>query len=48
MRVFSVVLLVLCGTVFVTSPAGLLSRLTPDWMNGTFWAVVILIYYLLL
>lgn len=47
MRVFSVVLLVLCGTVFVTSPAGLLDRLTPDWMNGTFWAIVILIYYLL-
>ncbi|MBQ6053447.1 MAG: carbon starvation protein A [Clostridia bacterium] len=47
MRVFSVVLLVLCGTVFVTSPAGLLDRLTPEWMNGTFWAIVILIYYLL-
>ena len=47
MRVFSVVLLVLCGTVFVTSPAGLLDSLTPGWMNGTFWAVVILIYYLL-
>ena len=47
MRLFSVVLLVLCGTVFVTSPAGLLDKLTPDWMNGTFWAVVILIYYLL-
>ena len=47
MRVFSVVLLVLCGTVFVTSPAGLLDRLTPDWMNATFWAVVILAYYLL-
>ena len=46
MRVFSVILLVLCGTVFVTSPAGLLDKLTPDWMNGTFWAVVILIYYL--
>lgn len=46
MRVFSVVLLVLCGTVFVTSPAGLLDKLTPSWMNGTFWAVVILIYYL--
>lgn len=46
MRVFSVLLLVLCGTVFVTSPAGLLARLTPDWMNGTFWAVVILVYYL--
>ncbi len=47
MRVFSVVLLVLCGVVFVTSPAGLLNKLTPDWMNGTFWAVVILAYYLL-
>ena len=47
MRVFSVVLLILCGTVFVTSPAELLDKLTPDWMNGTFWAVIILIYYLL-
>ena len=47
MRVFSVVLLVLCGTVFVTSPAGLLAKLTPDFMNGTFWAVIILAYYLL-
>ena len=47
MRIFSVVLLVLCGTVFVTSPAGLLDSLTPDWMNGTFWAIIILAYYLL-
>ena len=47
MRIFSVVLLVLCGTVFVTSPAGLLDKLTPPWMNGTFWALVILAYYLL-
>lgn len=46
MRIFSVVLLVLCGTVFVTNPAALLDKLTPAWMNGTFWAVVILIYYL--
>lgn len=46
MRIFSVILLVLCGTVFVTSPAELLSNLTPGWMNGTFWAVVVLIYYL--
>ena len=47
MRVFSVVLLILCGTVFVTSPAALLAKLTPDWMNGTFWAIIILAYYLL-
>ncbi|MBO4725026.1 MAG: carbon starvation protein A, partial [Firmicutes bacterium] len=47
MRIFSVVLLVLCGTVFVTSPAGLLEKLTPESLGGTFWAVVILCYYLL-
>lgn len=47
MRVFSVILLVLCGTVFVTSPAGLLDRLTPEALNGTFWAIIILVYYLL-
>ena len=47
MRIFSVILLVLCGTVFVTSPAGLLDKLTPGWMNGSFWTVVILVYYLL-
>ena len=47
MRIFSIILLVLCGTVFVTSPAALLDNLTPDWMNGTFWAIIILAYYLL-
>ncbi len=47
MRVFSVVLLVLVGAVFTTSPAALLARLTPDWMNTTFWIVVILVYYFL-
>lgn len=47
MRVFSVVLLLLTGTVFVNSPAALLARLTPDALNGTFWIVVILIYYVL-
>ena len=47
MRVFSVVLLVLTGTVFVNSPAALLARLTPDFMGETFWIVVILLYYIL-
>ncbi len=47
MRVFSVILLVLVGAVFTTSPAGLLARLTPEWMNTNFWVVVIRIYYLL-
>ena len=47
MRIFSVVLLILCGTVFVTSPATLLANLTPDVFNSTFWTIVILIYYIL-
>ena len=47
MRAFSVLLLLLTGTVFVTSPAALLARLTPDVLNGTFWIVVILVYYVL-
>lgn len=47
MRVFSVVLLILVGAVFTTSPAALIARLTPEWMNATFWVVVILAYYLL-
>ena len=47
MRVFSVILLVLCGTVFVTSPAGLLDKLTPGRLGSVFWAVLILAYYLL-
>lgn len=47
MRAFSVLLLVLTGTVFVNSPAALLARLTPNSLNVTFWIVVILIYYVL-
>ena len=47
MRVFSVVLLVLVGTVFTTSPAALLARLTPAWMDQGVWVVIILIFYLL-
>ena len=47
MRIFSIVLLILCGTVFVTSPAGLLARLVGGGMNGTVWSVIILAYYLL-
>ena len=45
MRVFSVVLLVLVGTVFVTSPATLVASLTPGYLGKTFWIIVILVYY---
>ncbi len=47
MRAFSVLLLLLTGTVFVTSPAALLARLTPGALGGTFLIAVILVYYVL-
>ena len=47
MRLFSVVLLILCGTVFVNSPAALIARLTPGFLNESLWVVVILLYYVL-
>lgn len=49
-RVFSLVLMVMVGAVFVTTPAGLLSVLTEGWgPYGTkmVWIVVIFIYYVL-
>ncbi|MCR5556028.1 MAG: carbon starvation protein A [Butyrivibrio sp.] len=51
MRVFSVVLLVMVGTVFAVGPAGLISLLFGKQgasgllTNTTFWLVLILIYY---
>jgi len=47
MRVFSILLLILVGTVFVTSPASLIAKLTPDSLNIYFWIGVILVYYLI-
>ena len=47
MRIFSVILLVLVGTVFMTGPAGLLARLTPEFMDRNFWLIIVLVYYFL-
>ena len=50
MRVLSLVLMIMVGAVFVTTPASLLEGLTPTqgfWGSKTFWAVVIFIYYIL-
>lgn len=47
MRLFSIVLLILVGAVFVAGPAGLLAKLTPSVLNATFWIVCIFIYYFL-
>ena len=45
MRIFTILILILVGTVFVTSPATLLSNLTPDIFSNIFWIVIILAYY---
>lgn len=47
LRIFTVPILVLAGTVFVTSPAALLAWLTPDFLGTPFWVAVILLYYIL-
>ena len=47
MRVFSVVLLVLVGTVFMTGPAKLLAKLTPQSITMNVWLIVIIVYYFL-
>ncbi len=47
MRVFTVVLLVLVGAVFVSGPAGLLAGMTPSYLDAVFWMFVIFGYYVL-
>ena len=47
MRLFSVLLLLLTGTVFVTSPAALIARLTPMENDTLLWVIIILLYYVL-
>jgi carbon starvation protein CstA len=47
MRVFSVILLLLVGTVFMAGPAGILANLglTGIFANKWFWLSIILVYY---
>ncbi len=47
MRGFTVILMVLVGAVFVAGPAGLLAKLTPGYMDATFWIIVVFLYYML-
>lgn len=45
MRVFTILLLILVGTVFMTGPALLLANLTPAFMGVNSWLIIILAYY---
>lgn len=46
MRGFTVLLMVIVGTVFIMGPAKILSGLTPDFISMKFWVWMIFIYYL--
>ena len=45
--IFTIVLMILVGAVFVSGPAELLAGMTPDYMNIYFWTTVIFIYYIM-
>lgn len=47
MRVFSLILMILVGAVFVSQPADLIAGMTPDYLDRIFWVVVIFVYYML-
>lgn len=47
LRVFSLLLMILVGAVFVYNPADLLAMLTPDSLDRMFWIIVIFAYYML-
>ena len=47
MRGFTVVLLILVGTVFIMGPAKILSQMTNGFGGSSFWVWIIFIYYIL-
>jgi len=47
MRAFSVVVLILVGVVFITTPANLLASLTSKSLDANFWIWMIFAYYIL-
>lgn len=47
LRVFSLLLMILVGAVFVYNPADLLAMLTPEHLDRMFWIIVIFAYYMM-
>ena len=47
MTLFTMILMILVGAVFVSGPAELLAGMTPDYMDAYFWIIVIFLYYVL-
>lgn len=46
-RVFTIVLLVIVGVVFIKGPAGILHGMTSAWSSELFWISVVFVYYIL-
>lgn len=48
MRIFTIVLMVMVGAVFVSGPAAILQKLTADFISSPyFWIIAIFIYYII-
>jgi len=47
MTAFSLFLLILVGAVFISQPADILAKMTPDSMGIYFWIAIIFCYYLI-
>ena len=47
MTIFTMILMILVGAVFVSGPAELIAGMTPGWMDAYFWIIVIFLYYVL-
>ncbi|MBN2786678.1 MAG: carbon starvation protein A, partial [Paludibacteraceae bacterium] len=47
MRVFTVLLMIIVGVVFIKGPAAILFGMTTTWSTELFWIIVVFLYYVL-
>jgi carbon starvation protein CstA len=47
MRIFSLLLMILVGAVFISGPAGLLAGMTTGYINIFWWTIIVFAYYIL-
>jgi carbon starvation protein CstA len=47
MRVFTVILMIIVGVVFIKGPASILFGMSSSWSSELFWIIVVFIYYVL-
>lgn len=47
MRLFTIVLMIIVGVVFIKGPASILFGMSSGWSTELFWIIVVFVYYLL-